>query len=432
MKKQWFGLIVTGVLFWGCAQSTVQKPTINTYNTSSNAKYKTTPSNQKSTTSYPGSKEQSESKKTLPPTSLPPVQPQEPMVDTGLSSTPITLPALEAPLRPTEEPIVQQEEEPSYTRPAMLSQNGEMIKIAVLIPQKTIKKYAITSVNAVMSYLLYQNYSFDLNVFNSGDEKEESIVKALNDIKAGGYHYIIAPVTAEGAVVIANRVTDTMVFIPTLHRSSVSATGSNILFGGIDYEQQMALLSEYANERVGTFEDGSPLSFQLNALVKKNSARVFYEKRVESSKVNFKSMFKGNTSLNSASFYLNTPLVTSSLIASQLRANSIYPHALLSTQINYNPLLLTLTQYEDRDNMFIANSIQRAPATLEEINTLFGHDIVYDWVNYATSIGADLLSTQFFKDPSQKVFKERLVNNQIVYNTTIVKAGRSSFIPANE
>lgn len=59
-------------------------------------------------------------------------------------------------------------------------------------------------------------------------------------------------------------------------------------------------------------------------------------------------------------------------------------------------MLLTLTQYEDRDDMFIANSIKRAPASLEETNALFGHDIVYDWVNYSTSIGIDLLAAHFF------------------------------------
>lgn len=431
MIKSFLKVIVLGALFWGCTPNAVQPPTISTYNTSSNAKVKTSPSNQKSTTTYPGSKEQIETYKTAPSQTVPPVMPQAPMVDTTIASTPLIIAPLDAPIEHSGTPSTFTQP-PLTTTPLALSHNGEMIKIAVLIPQKTIKKYAITSVNSVMSYLLYKNYSFDLNVFNSGDEKEDAIRKALSDIQSGGYHYIIAPVTAEGAAVIAANVRDTMVFIPTLHRSSIAVAGENIVFGGIDYDQQVSLLSQHANERVGTFEDGSALSFQLNALVKKNSERVFYEKRVESSKANFKGMFKGNTSLNSASFYLNTPLVTSSLIASQLRANSIYPHALLSTQINYNPLLLTLTQYEDRDNMFIANSIQRTPAKLEEINTLFGHDIVYDWVNYATSIGADLLATHFFGNQTERIFKEQLINNQIVYNTRIVKPERYSFTPVLE
>ncbi len=428
--KLWLTSAIGLALFLsGCGTVTPKPPVqFNTFNTASPK----APQNQKSTATYPGSKQVQAPALKSPLASLPTpsvtTQAQEPVtVDNSLSSSEVnqyteqTPAILDASPEPTASTL------PEFTPPATLSHNNEMIKIAVLIPQKTIKKYAITSVNTVISYLLYKNYSFDLNVFNSGDEKEESIVKALADIKAGGYTYIIAPVTPEGAQIIAAKLTDTMVFIPTLHYSSVSNAGPNIFFGGIDYEGQVTLLNVHANEKVGTFEDGSALSFQLNGLVKKYNGRVFYEKRIENAKADFKQMFKGHTSLNSASFYLNTPLVTSSLIASQLRANSIYPHALLSTQINYNPLLLTLTQYEDRNDMFIANSIQRAPAKLEEINTLFGHDIVYDWVNYSTSIGADLFSSHFFNNPAEKVFNESIINRQVIYHTSIVKPERHSF-----
>ena len=429
MKFLQLSLVVLMFIFAGCTTTNVNKaPVISTYNTSSNANN----AKQKSTKTYPGSTAQPkvtdqystnnayESK--MPSKNATITEPIE-----STPSTPILAMATPTPSTSIEtpsEPIIQ----PTTTatlRPSV--HNGPMIKIAVLVPQKTIKKYAITSVNSVMSYLLYQNYNFDLNVFNSGDEREESLLTALREIKAGEYNYIIAPLTPEGAKIIANHVKDTMVFIPTLHSSSVSNASSNIFFGGIDYAQQVALLSEFANERVGTFEDGSPLSFQLNALVKKNSQRVFYEKRIESSKANFKQLFKGNTSLNNASHYLNMPLVTTSLVASQLRANEIFPNALLSTQINYNPLLLTLTQYEDRDKMFVANSIQKAPAELEEINAFFGHDIVYDWVNYSSSIGADYLCNQFFAGKTNKTFNEVMQNNQVIYNTAIYKPGRNEF-----
>ena len=417
MKKSFISAVVVAIFLVGCGtiSSTPKTPNINTYNTSSGAK------NNKSTLGYPGSKDQKQ------PTTPEGTQPYTPE-STTITSTAITA-VDEKPTTPSE----TTEQAPTNTPiiPMSLSQNGTMIKIAVLIPQKTIKKYAITSVNSVMSYLLYRNYSFDMNVFNSNDEKDESITKALADIKAGGYHFIIAPVTPIGAGLIAQKVSDTVVFIPTVHKSALPNAGSNILFGGIDYEQQMALLAPHANERVGIFEDGSGLSMQLSALAKQNnSSRVFYEKRVENAKVNFKQLFQGNSSLSGASLYLNTPLVTSSLIASQLRANKIRPYALLSTQINYNPMLLTLTQYEDRDDMFIANSIQRAPAPLEETNALFGHDIVYDWVNYSTSIGIDLLAAHFFDSLGNRAFKENISNNQVVYNTTIVKPAPHAFTPA--
>jgi hypothetical protein len=408
--------------------------------------------NQKNTSMYPGS-EKPLAKSTTPSSSSKIVETQPDSapvtIDNTITSTttiamatPTPSTTVEQPKQPIsgeEETQSQQIETPVATlepvraasMPKPLNDDSTIIKIAVLVPQKTIKKYAITSVNSVISYLLYKNYYFDLNVFNTGDEKEESITKALSEIKAGGYHYIIAPVTADGAQIISNNVQDTLVFIPTLNRSNVRSAGSNIIFGGIDYDQQITLLATKANERVGTFEDGSSLSYQLNGLIKKNSNHVFYEKRVENSKMNYKQLFKGNSSLNNASLYLNTPLVTSSLIASQLRANGINPYMLLSTQINYNPLLLSLTQYEDRDQMYIANSIQKAPPSLEEINALFGHDIVYDWVNYSTSVGADYLCQQFFDGKISRTFKESISGNQVVYNTSLYQPGRNEFIRAN-
>lgn len=440
MKFLQLCLVILMFIFAGCTTTNVNRaPVISTYNTSSNANT----AKQKSTKTYPGSSPQIKTQPTIaaqPNTEqyainnayeskMPPKGVITTPADELTPSTPLIAMATPTPSTSvemqTEQSIQQPTTVPSVHRPSM--HNGPMIKIAVLVPQKTIKKYAITSVNSVMSYLLYQNYNFDLNVFNSGDEKEESLLAALREIKAGEYTYIIAPLTPEGAQIIANNVKDTMVFIPTLHSSSVRNASANIFFGGIDYEQQIALLSEFTNERVGIFEDGSPLSYQLSALVKNHASRVFYEKRIESAKSNFKQLFKGNTSLNNASLYLNMPLVTTSLVASQLRANEIFPNALLSTQINYNPLLLTLTQYEDRDKMFVANSIQRAPAELEEINAFFGHDIVYDWVNYSTSIGTDYLCNQFFAGRTTQTFTEVIRNNQVIYNTAIYKAGRNEF-----
>lgn len=440
--KFWLPLALSLFIFTGCTTTnpTPEPYKPSTYNISSTAK-KGTAVNQKSTATYPGS----EKVKSIPTPStsttetLPSSAPV--IIDSTISSTTLAMAtptpstSVEATPQITDSSALAQE--PTLTpvvaapMPKPLNDDSTMIKIAVLVPQKTIKKYAITSVNSVISYLLYKNYYFDLNVFNSGDEKEESIAKALADIQAGGYHYIIAPVTSDGANIIASRVTDTLVFIPTLHRSNVRNAGSNIVFGGIDYDQQIALLATKANERVGTFEDGSSLGYQLNGYVKKNNNHVFYEKRVESPKANFKQMFKGNSSLNNASLYLNTQLVTSSLIASQLRANDIHPYTLLSTQVNYNPLLLTLTQYEDRDKMYIANSIKKAPPALEEINTMFGHDIVYDWVNYSTSIGADYLCQQFFDGKIARTFKENISSNQVVYNTSLYQPGRSEFIRGN-
>ncbi|MDD3462981.1 MAG: hypothetical protein PHW07_04990 [Sulfurospirillaceae bacterium] len=304
------------------------------------------------------------------------------------------------------------------------------IKIAVLVPQKVIKKYSVTTVNSIISFLLHKNNYFDLKVFNSDDEKESSIITTVENIKAENYLYVIAPLTQEGARILVNNSSGLTIYIPTLHKSSINNSEENIFFGGIDYEQQIAKLAEFANDKIAIFNDGTQLGEQLNDMVKTYSPRVVYNKKIDNSKVNFKQLFKGNGTLNNASIYLNTPLVKTSLIASQLRANEVKPHMLLSTQINYNPMLLTLTQYEDRNNMLIANSIQKTSTELEEANGLFGQDIVYDWVNYSTSIGMDYFYSTFFETGSSRLFKEEIMNNQTQYNISIIKPARYEFTKA--
>ena len=81
-----------------------------------------------------------------------------------------------------------------------------------------------------------------------------------------------------------------------------------------------------------------------------------------------------------------------------------------------------------KNTMFIANSIERAASGLEEINTTFGHDIVYDWVNYSTSIGADYVSAHFFSSKAPRIFNEGISNNQVSYKTSLYQPGRNEFI----
>jgi hypothetical protein len=64
---------------------------------------------------------------------------------------------------------------------------------------------------------------------------------------------------------------------------------------------------------------------------------------------------------------------------------------------------------------------------MKEINSLFGHDIVYDWVNYSTSVGIDYLYTHYFVPVAEKNFDENIVENQVKYDVSIVKPKRYKF-----
>ena len=301
------------------------------------------------------------------------------------------------------------------------------IRIAMLVPQKSIRRYASTTVNSVLAYLVSKQNSFEVKVFNSKDEKEESILRELEKIKKENFNYVIAPVTKNGAQIIIDNESDLVIYIPTVHKNTFENNASNITFGGIDYDKQIDELLKHTNDKIAYFSDGSSLSKSLNkSLIEKNT-EIIYSKSINSSRVSFKRIFKNNKKLDQSSIFMNTPLVKTSLIASQLRVYDIETYALLSTQINYNPMLLTLTQYEDRKEFYIANSIGKSTVGMEELNSLFGHDIVYDWVNYSTSVGIDHFYTHYFVPTASRNFNENIVENQVEYDVSIVKPKRYKF-----
>ena len=90
-------------------------------------------------------------------------------------------------------------------------------------------------------------------------------------------------------------------------------------------------------------------------------------------------------------------------------------------------MLLTLTQYEDRKELYIGNAIDFVPSELRVMNSLLGHSIEYDWVNYATSIGIDHFYTHYFNPGSSPLFKEMILDGQVHYKTLIMKANRYRF-----
>jgi SRSO17 transposase len=271
-----------------------------------------------------------------------------------------------------------------------------------------------------------QNY-FELEVFNSMYEDENSIIKQIEKIKEKGFTYVIAPFTERGAEILVKNTDGLIVYIPTVNKNKVDNSPSNIFFGGIDYKKQISELLKYSNEKIAYFSDDSFLSNSLNDMLKENTQQIIYSKNINSSKINFKRLFKNNKLLKNSSIFMNIPLVKTSLIASQLRYYEIQPYAVLSTQINYNPMLLTLTQYDDRKNFFIANSIGKTTVSMEELNSIFGNDIVYDWVNYSTSLGIDYFYNTYFMEKSESFFQESMNDGQVEYSISIVQPKRYSF-----
>ena len=339
------------------------------------------------------------------------------------------------------------------------------IKIAMLLPYKKIGKYASSTTNATFAYLLSKNNPFMLKSYKIEDEAQESISVALEQIKKDGFSYVIAPLTQDGIQNLDGIDKNGIyLYIPTIYNKDVNNTDKNLLFGGIDYDAQSKLLLDEANatlvifsgksktgrelaefqadeflstpymefnnsveyeNEVGVFgmmDDQNLTEQNTTTLVEKKVIKYFISRRT----TNLERYLKDNEKIIGASVMVNTPIIKSGMIMSQLTLYDVNATNVLSTQVNYNPLLLSMTQYIDRKNMIIANSIIKQNNFLIEANALLNNDIVYDWINYTTIIGIDYFFSLITNDARE--YNIDIKDNQMRYKIELLQPSFSRFI----
>ncbi|MEN8147598.1 MAG: hypothetical protein ABFR02_08260 [Campylobacterota bacterium] len=331
----------------------------------------------------------------------------------------------------------------------------EELKIAMILPYKLIGRYAYSTSNAVFSYLLTRNHPFVLKNFQIEDESPEEMERVLDEIREQEFHYVIAPLTPKGARNIIENEEEINVFFPTINKNDLNTSAENIYFGAIDYKAQIDKLSERATSPIVVMYDKSAkgkklykqtkesymddnLSFQETSRKKVyEELELEYDEEMELTKkkviaygidrktTNMKWHFEENEKIQFGTFFLNTPVIKSTMIVSQLTTYDTNVTNILSTQINYDPLMFSMTQKQDRDNMYIANSININNNTLIEANSLLSNDIVYDWINYASTVGADYFYHNITR--SERTYQLPMVDNQVLYPISIVKPSGSRF-----
>jgi len=301
-------------------------------------------------------------------------------------------------------------------------------KIAFIVPYKIIGKYASSTSNSALGYLLNRGVPFEMKLYKIEDEDKQSISKILNNITIDNFDLIIAPVTQKGAINLCNQTLPCPIFIPTLHKNRVNCSNSMVLFGGIDYIKQIELLSSLVDKyrfKIAV-SDSSAVSKMLSQIAKEV---VSIDKIIVLGQNGYykRTISKFAHLNNRSTIFLNTPIVKSSLFLSQLTLANFKPLKVLSTQINYSPLLLTLTQYHDRDNMIIANSIEKIDSKLSENIALIDQDIRFNWLNYSTITGIDIFLSEKIDEKrlSSVYFKEGTLD----YDIKLFKAGLYRFIP---
>ena len=349
---------------------------------------------------------------------------------------------------------------------------GGKLKIALLLPYKKIGKYASSTVNASFSYLMTKSNPFALKSYRIESENQEEIDKAIKRIEADGFRYVIAPLTKEGATNLIDLHPNLNIYIPTINKNDINSSAP-YLFGGIDYKAQSRLLLKEAVSPLVIFSDKSKTGKKLALYQEKeflhptrsieetveeegifgsffnsssatdtvdaDNKRVAVEDDANLSErkvikyfisrrsTNLERYLKDNEKIINGSFFINTPIIKSGMIMSQLTLYDTNATNVLSTQINYNPLLLSMTQYIDREKMIVANSIIKNNSVVVETNSLLGNDIVYDWINYSTTIGIDYFYNQITGE--ERDYNIKIQNNQVIYETELLRPGRTKFLP---
>ena len=305
-------------------------------------------------------------------------------------------------------------------------------KIAVIIPQKIIKSYANVVSNAVLSYVLKQDADIEIKFINSNDESPQSLTNAMQMARAQGFNYFIAALTSNGANIINSLVlSNELIYIPSVHSSFIINPKPNLIFGGIDYKEQISALLAYSNEKIVAFDDGSSLGQKLNEYVRMQSSD-YHEASIVGKDINLNDTLSKKSKFDDASIFLNTPIVKASLVATQMRGFEIKPYALLSTQINFLPNIFNAIAQRDRQNLFIANSLNPVNDLFLGLGDLFDVDFRYSQIGYSSAFGAEYIYTNFIDKSADRIFTERVENSQVLYGVKIYNAKGDHFDEANQ
>lgn len=297
------------------------------------------------------------------------------------------------------------------------------MKVAFLYPSNLVSKYAKSSINTISGYLSHQNSDYELVVIDTENESSSRINSAFEEVKSANITNVIALFTPNAVGTLNNVVSSNLkVYLPLVEKKEVSSTNSSLIFGSISYDDQVKKLISYSSDNNVMFYQDSYLGSKLKKSYESVVSNVRLKKEIKKNENNFKGIVTGSGLANSTLF-LNTDIVKSSLILSQLRSYDVYPKVVLSTQLSYDPLLMTLTQDKDRDRLIVANSIDVVDKELRDEIATAGGNIVYEWVDYSTLVGINYL----YYGKNSSLVPTKIENNQAIYNPRLFSCTEFGF-----
>ena len=300
--------------------------------------------------------------------------------------------------------------------------------LGILFPSYTIGKYALEATNSMSTYLVTKDKKFKLNVYDIVVQNKKNIVKAITQIQEDKVKKVIAMITKDDLKYLNEipNIESIKFYLPLINKYDVSGiekyNSLDLTFGAISYKNQFKKLVEYSQKKpLVEFYGNSGIGKTLHNYLK--DEKIIYTKKIDDNNGRYKNFLENNNRLDNSVVLLNTPIVKSSILLSAINSQDLNISSILSTQLNYTPLLFSLTQKHDRTKLVIANSIGKIPHELEEYNNLIGNNLSYSWVNYSTIVGVEYLTSdniEIFDDLS-------ISEKQVIFPVRLYKVGSSSF-----
>ena len=297
------------------------------------------------------------------------------------------------------------------------------MKVVFLYPSNLVSKYAKSSIGTVSGYLSFQNSDYELIVIDTENENSAKIAAAFQQVREENIKNVIALFTPNSVGTLNSVVTsDLKVYLPLIEKKDASSNNSSLIFGSISYDDQIRKLSSYSSGNDIMFYQDSNLGSKLKRSYESVVSDARFKREINRSENNFKGIVTGS-GIGGSTLFLNTDIVKTSMILSQLRAYDVTPKVVLSTQLNYDPLLMTLTQEQDREQLILANSIDVVDKELKDHIATFGGDIQYEWVDYSTLVGINYL----YYGKNSNLVPTKIDNNQALYNPRLFKCTEYGF-----
>ncbi|BFU77439.1 DDE transposase [Arcobacter sp. 15-2] len=321
--------------------------------------------------------------------------------------------------------IIEKDEEPTL----FIKKEVKLkTKIAIVFPSYTIGKYALEATNSINTYLISRDEPFELVVYDIVTQNKKNILNVMEEIKKDNITKVIAMITKEDVKYLKDvfNISNIQFYLPLVNKGDIinveQLNNLNLTFGAIDYKKQFEKLLEYANGNpLVELYGNSGIGRTLHQYLKNENIR--YSKKIDDNNGRYKFFLRNNKKLDYSYVFLNTPIVKSSILLSAINSQELLISKIMSTQLNYTPLLFSLTQTRDRKKLVIANSIGKIPEDLEEYNNLIGNNLNYSWVNYSTIIGIEYL----MNDDISKFEDISLHDNQIIYPVKLYSVQKHSF-----